>query len=108
MSSVFPTPEPPSVLTTWERVWYFVASNRMKIGALIFAASGLVRGSLLFHDDGRTADVLKFISELVMLGGGMTAASGATQNDQHFKEKKQAVIRGRSGQYRAFDAGKRA
>jgi len=100
VSSVFPA-EPASVLTSWERVWYFVASNRTKIGLWVFGLSGIVRASLLFHDDGRTADVLKFISEVFMLGSGATAASGATQNDEHFKEKKQAVIRSRSGQFRA-------
>ena len=101
MSSVYPTTEPASVLSTKERLWYFVATNRKHIGAWMSGAAVLVRGAAFIKSSGAIADWLALIGNLLILGGGMTLAAGTTHNDQHFKEKKQAVIRGRSGQFRA-------
>ena len=101
MSSVYPVSEPASVLSTKERLWYFVATNRTKIGAVILALSSVVRVGLTFQGHSDVADLLKGIADLFMIGGSAALAAGTTQNDQHFKDKKQAVIRGRSGQFRA-------
>ena len=102
MSAVLPA-EPASVLTTKERLWYFIAANRTKIGGILAAVSGIVRIALHFQGHSEVADTLKAIADLFVGTGAALATAGATHGDEHFAEKKQAVIRGRSGQFRAFD-----
>lgn len=106
--AIQPIPPPEHVLSTWERVWFFVASNRTRIGAVILGVSGIVRVGLSFQGHSEVADMLKAIADLFMMGGAAALTAGATHGDQHFAEKKQAVIRGRSGTFRAFDVHGRA
>jgi hypothetical protein len=100
MSAVLPS-EPASVLSRWERLWYAIAANRTKIGGLILALSGLVRIGLHFQGHSEVADTLKAIADLFVAGGLAGLTAGATHGDEHFEYQKQAVIRGRSGQFRA-------
>jgi len=93
----------PSVLSTKEKLWFFIATNRTKIGSLLAAIAGLIRIGLHFQGHSEVADTLKAIADLFVGTGAALATAGATHGDEHFKEKKQATIRGRSGQFRAFD-----
>lgn len=92
------------VLTRWERLWFGFMANRKRIGLWVFGVSTLVRGSLFITNADHTADLLKFFSEILMLTGGTTAVTGATQGDEHYAAKKEQVVQERvSGEYPAFN-----
>lgn len=94
MSTVLPS-DPASVLTTKERLWFWFATNRTKIGGILAAVSGVVRIALHFQGHSEVADTLKAIADLFLGTGAALATAGATHGDEHFEYKKQAVIRGR-------------
>lgn len=98
-----PVPPPEAVLTTWERAWFWFATNRKAIGGVILTASVIVRGALAFKGHSEVADTLKAIADLFIATGAATAAAGATHGDEHFEIEKSKTIRSRSGQFRAFD-----
>ena len=89
-------------LSRFESVKYWLLSNRKPIGLIMLSLSGVFRLSLTFQGHTDVADTLKGIADLLLVGAAATAASGATQNDEHFAEKKQALVRARSGKYPVY------
>lgn len=98
MAPVLP-PKPEVVLSTGERLWFWVAANRTKIGGVILSLSACVRVMMSFKAHSEVADTLKAISDLFIAGGAAALTAGATHGDEHYQAKKEETVMERSGSF---------
>lgn len=103
-----PLPKPEDVLTQYEKWKYWFLTNRVSIGKVLTSASVVCRVMLHFEAHTELADLLKDLADLWILGSSGILVAGKTQPDSYHEERKQEIIRERSGAFPPFDPGKAA
>jgi hypothetical protein len=90
------------VLPKDQRLKYWFAINRTRIGLALLSLFAFLRVILTFKGHSEAIDFAKTLVDLFLLGGGSLASAGAFKSDSYHEEKAAADVRMASGQFPVY------